>query len=705
MGSELPCTFRRVAVSTVTAGLIATGLGSVLAPQAAASTGISIEATSSAYADSATPVASHVDPAGDIPVGAHAFPHGPVHVTKAYFTFDLSQLVGADLQSAILRTPETAATDCSLTTTPQAWLSDTDTRPTWVHQPVEHAQLGAVNQVGCPSKNVAWDGTQVLRTALDTGRSTVTLVVRLPSDEQKDSAHGITVGSDAVLQVRLNRAPLAPTALTVQKTACSIQPVMVGKLLSSVGMSLSATVSDPDGDLTSAEFDWWPVNDPGQRNVATGPLLASGQVTAVRLLPSQLSDTTTYAWQVRASDGTDTGPFSPVCEFTTEFTTPPEAPVVTSGDYPASESGPGTGGSGEPGAISFSGSGDPDITGFAYGSDGPATFVTADQPGGTATIEFTPTNVGPNSFTVWTVDRAGDLGVSVRYQFWVADNEPLVSCTPVSAFIGVPRQCTFTPRSTDVTGYRYQLADGPVTDVQAAPDGTAAVTVTPIETNVGPFLNVRARLGNGNLTEETVYTVRTDPAAPTVDQNPQEGLAGAAVEYTFNAVLPNSVSFTYTLNGGTPTTVPVGPDGAATVTLTSDSSIAELDVFSTTSDGVNSGTQNCIPFLDSDEPVVTSTVYPEDSVGGGVGVPGTFTFTSPVPGVVSYTYSFNGDEKTVSAGPDGSAQVVLTPTDTSAQELLVSSTLPDGGTSDTTFYSFLVNPTPVAGARSAGMVK
>ncbi|HEX5117805.1 MAG TPA: hypothetical protein VFW65_21695 [Pseudonocardiaceae bacterium] len=169
----------------------------------------------------------------------------------------------------------------------------------------------------------------------------------------------------------------------------------MGTLSPTVGMTLSATITDPDNDGLTTEFDWWPVNDPAQRHVANGPFQSSGSKTAVTLVPSQLSDATTYAWQVRASDGTDVGPFSPICEFSTEFSTPPEAPVVTSIDYPPSENGPGTGGSGETGTFTFSGSGDPDITGFAYGSGIPATFVTADQPGGTATIQLTPSNIGP----------------------------------------------------------------------------------------------------------------------------------------------------------------------------------------------------------------------------------------------------------------------------------------------------------------------
>ncbi|GAA1865274.1 hypothetical protein GCM10009751_24260 [Myceligenerans crystallogenes] len=61
------------------------------------------------------------------------------------------------------------------------------------------------------------------------------------------------------------------------------------------------------------------------------------------------------------------------------------------------------------------------------------------------------------------------------------------------------------------------------------------------------------------------------------------------------------------------------------------------------------------------DPVITSAQYPEDQIGGGVGQPGTFTFSSRSTDVVAYEYELDHDETfvRVDAGSDGKAS--LTP--------------------------------------------
>ena len=76
---------------------------------------------------------------------------------------------------------------------------------------------------------------------------------------------------------------------------------------------------------------------------------------------------------------------------------------------------------------------------------------------------------------------------------------------------------------------------------------------------------------------------------------------------------------------------------------------------------------------------MTSAEYPEAAEGGYVTTPGTFTFTSPVPGAVSYTYRPSGaDPVTVPAGPDGTASAVLTPLTLGWQFLEATTTFADG---------------------------
>ena len=104
----------------------------------------------------------------------------------------------------------------------------------------------------------------------------------------------------------------------------------------------------------------------------------------------RLADGVTYDWQVRGTDALTTGPWSGTCRFSTDFTPPATAPVVTSADYPSGGPPTGSGGVGEPGVFTFDAQGDPDIVRFAVGESVPPVYVAADRPGGKATYTFTP---------------------------------------------------------------------------------------------------------------------------------------------------------------------------------------------------------------------------------------------------------------------------------------------------------------------------
>jgi hypothetical protein len=99
-------------------------------------------------------------------------------------------------------------------------------------------------------------------------------------------------------------------------------------------------------------------------------------------------------------------------------------------------------------------------------------------------------------------------------------------------------------------------------------------------------------------------------------------------------------------------------------------------------------------------PTVTSDVYAEDdgtgaSAGnahGAVGVPGTFTFTSKVSGVQSFTCSIDwGPGVTIPAGSNGVAQLTYTPDSSGYHEVDVYATAADGTVFDTYYYAFYVN--------------
>jgi hypothetical protein len=688
VGSKTSRPLGRVVALALSAALFAAGAAVVTAAPAAATTFTRLAKASWAYTDSAAPHTSFVNPAGTAPIGAHTYADGTNHVSKSYLTFDLSALRGSRLLSSYLSTGETAVTDCANPRTTQVWLTDPAKKPTWDNPPAELVKLGGPYiDSSCPSDGLTWTATAAVQSALDAGRTTATFALRLPDDQQDDPQFGREYDPAAQLLVTYDRPPGKPSQLTVGNKACTAAPMP----LSQGAAQLGATVVDPDDNYPSAEFAFWPVDHPDQRTTVPNTGIQVGNRVLVDI-DRFLTGDVTYAWQVRGKDDTDVGPWSSVCKFATDYTRPDKAPTVSSTDY--TEQDTTRGGSGIAGAFTFKANGVKDVTGYYYGFNGISyIYAAADHKGGAATISFTPFQSGPQGLVVESVDAAGNRSPETQYDFWVGSNEPSTTCAPASAYLGVPRQCTFSPRGNGgATAYVYQFGSDPATAVAAGPDGTATVTVTPTDPDVlGPPITVRTRLANGNLTAQNVAYLNTDPGLPLVD-TPDNVTIGKSAEFTFHAVLPGSTTFTYTADGD-PVTVPVGADGTAKVTVTPKTSgYLSLSVFSTTDTGQRSGSTDSYVEVATNQPTVVSTDYPENAFSGGVTVPGTFTFSSPAAGVVSYTYKFNDDDPvTVPAGPDGTVAVVLTPLKVYAQTLFVTSTFADGTVSEQRRYDFLAN--------------
>ncbi|MFC0547259.1 hypothetical protein [Kutzneria chonburiensis] len=361
----------------------------------------------------------------------------------------------------------------------------------------------------------------------------------------------------------------APTNPTVDRHSCGTQPILVNAL--DTASQLAVT---PGDSQATTEFDWWPVDQPDQR--------ASAQTSdsAVLVQHSALSDGVTYAWQARSGDG----PWSDICEFTTDFVAPGK-PTVTSPDYPPG----GGGGVGKPGRFILSANGSADTVGFRYGASIPATYVAADKTGGSATIWITPNSWGTQQLVVTSVDAAGNVSGVTKYLYTVNNNKAQVSCTPGSGYIGVARQCTFTPTLNRYTGYTYEIGNGTPVSVDADDNGSATVTVTPMSPSDWD-ITVQGRMFNGNLGDPVSTGLGLDSGVPWVQAATDEAPQGSTVQFTLHSVLPGSTSFVYTWGGADPVTVAVGDDGTATVDLTVDRpGFEQLDVYTTTAAGATSG--------------------------------------------------------------------------------------------------------------------
>lgn len=247
--STLPA---RAGVLAVTAALLTTG-SALLAAPADATEYTSIQSAAWSYIDSAQPKKSFVNPAGDAPIGAKVTADHKKHVLKSYFTFDLSGLRGAKVLSAELSGKETAVADCSAPRGTELWVTAPAKRPpTWDDQPKELSKLPGPGSLDvCPSDYLDWDVAPALQQAIDAGRTSLTLVLRLPDGQQYNPRFGRTYRPMLYVSLQKNQPPATPTALKTGTHACTETP-----LVRRGGAAMSATVSDPDDMNFSAEFAW-----------------------------------------------------------------------------------------------------------------------------------------------------------------------------------------------------------------------------------------------------------------------------------------------------------------------------------------------------------------------------------------------------------------------------------------------------------------
>ncbi len=682
--------------------LAAAGLAAIAATPAAATIDTASQPTSWAYVDSAAQNSSFVNQTGDLPIGAFTSADGRTHVARAFITFDVSTFVSSHVLAATFTTGETAVADCAKPRETEVFRTDSSAKPTWLKQPAELSELPTPDaNPGCPAQ-VTWDASQAVRDAAAAKAKTITFELRLPAADENDVDLGRRYSTDATLAVQDNKLPDQPGSLNVNGQACAKNPIP----LNTDQVFLFGTSTDPDDDFfeLTTTYTYWPVDQPDDTHTAV-----STDGGSAGLDPATLVDGTTYAWQAQVSDGTDAGPVSKTCEFAIDLTAPALAPTVTSADYPATAKPNTHGGVAIPGTFTLKATGDPDVVGFDY-----STFFTSDtfvaaNKAGTAKIQFTPSQSGSNDITVVALDAAGNRSPATDYVFDVADNSPDVTCTPASAFIGVSRQCTFTPKAATAKG-ALPVVEYDYTDFQNSfsvvpgPDGSATVTVLPVESISGNFsIDVQAKLSNGQLTSDTHVPFDVDLGFPQVTPQESTVLVNQPVTLVVHAVLPGSVTVTYSDNFGDQGTVPVDADGNATITVTPHHStfnfngpITDFFVHSTTADGQDSGTGGAAIEVLTNGPTIASTDYPENQFAGAIGQPGTFTFTSPVPGAQSFTYTLNnGTPITVPASGDGTASVQITPTDT-FNTVSATSTLADGSTSEAVAYTFLANDDPSA---------
>jgi hypothetical protein len=615
---------RRGLISGLTlgvSGLAAIGFGGA----AQASTHVlETPAVQIGWADSATPAKAHaLDGTSakipDLPVGTRTDKSGVSHTTRVFATFDLSGLEGSKAYGGTLTVDDTDPAHCAGRDI-QVWrTAAVSTTPNWNKLPAEQTLL-AEKQTGdesCAGPYLSFDVGAAVTDAVAHKQRRLTLELRVPAAAESDPAAARTFdGSFAVtLDATYNHPPQVDSAnLFNDGVACSqLKPY---PHIGGFGGRLQALITDPDeNEQLTTTYAIWPAGDPDARTTYTQQLGTSGRVSTEQLPAGSLTDGTSYVWQAQVSDGADTSAWSKKCYFVYDGSAP-SAPKITSSNYPEGGNAP----LGVPATFTLSGHGDKDIAGFQYGWNdlgvgtvcspgqygqtvcpdpltGPG-LVRASQPGGKATVTLNPQWDGPETLVVRSVDAAGRVSDSIRYQTFVPATTPSVEVVGGDPHWNqdVTLKLTAAAGLPGLSGFEVTVGDDQPVDVPADEDGTALYTFRATAVS-GPHVTVHTYSDNGFRSPDRNWSFSFDPW-----------------------------------------------------------------------------------------PGVSSDVYvwPDDGSGtGGVGVPGTFTFTPP-PGltdVTAYQYSFDsdgGDPQTVPAGPDGTAQITWTPSQAGYVTLIVNEVRADG---------------------------
>jgi hypothetical protein len=673
-GAAVSSTVIAVTAAVVTGGSPASAASSVEVPLASWS-----------YLDSQNPRAKVVDAAVTPPVGSSRDDAQRVRTFRSYFTYDLTKIKGTVVHSSYLSTTEKTVADCSVPVTVEVWR----TRPvrdntTWLRPPAEleklvSAERGAGSRY-CPSF-LGFDMAATLNAALGRHEKSITLELRVTAAQEADPRTGRTYDKPE-LSATVNHPPTATKLhLAYPDRPCGTlaKPSPAARTT-----YFAATADDADeGDYPNLLFALWPVDQPDQRREFR-------DYYGTDL--SQYADGTILAWQARASDYYDAGPWSRTCYLVMDKTGPADPPKVSSRTYPEGNT-PG-GGTGIEGRFRFDGAGDRDVVAFAWrDSMGYSGTVPARHPGGKAILKYTPQLRLQTDLVVASVDAAGNRGPERTYRFRVAETAPRVDVTVNG--VGLPSTITFVAPKPETTAFEYQIGDGAEVRLPAV-DGKATGSVTFTATG-SVEVAVRSYAKNKLIGQDTVQVWVTD--APGVESAEfawdTDQVAGKTGSFTFTPRNSDVVAYEYYLDDEWQT-IPAGDADTAVLTWTATPGWHSMIVRSVQSDGSKS--------MDADYQFsvidTRPTAYAHDLSSwprrDGVGVPLGIELASRLPGLTGFAYRFDGGaEQTVSSEGNPYASITVKPQHAGDNSVVVEALLADGTRSPATTHTFSIWSGPV----------
>ncbi|MCN0179071.1 DNRLRE domain-containing protein [Salinispora arenicola] len=332
-----------------------------------------------------------------------------------------SSLRGATVSSATFKVLNNHSYNCERREM-QLWLvGSISSGTTWNAQPSYMAlqqKLAFAHGYGssCADEYVSFNVKNAAQRGADGGWSSFNLGMRATSESDTKTWRKFKASS-ASLSVTYNRAPNTPTSLTSSPGgACAPTGVTVAK----TDLTLSATATDPDGNLKGLRFRFWKSGSA----VPTGTLVTTTSAGKASLtVPSTtLVDEGVYLWNVRAEDTSNAAsgwnPPSTPCTLTVDASAPP-APVVDSDVFLEATPDGATWATvkfGQTGPVTFTAAG---ATRFSYAFEAIGTTY-VDATDGTATVpDLKPRHAGPTTLHVYAYDNVGNKSARTDYSFYV----------------------------------------------------------------------------------------------------------------------------------------------------------------------------------------------------------------------------------------------------------------------------------------------
>ncbi|WP_285707147.1 phospholipase A2 [Microtetraspora sp. NBRC 16547] len=460
------------------------------------------------YVDSAYPTSTYWNSTNDATSGTS---NSGGYKRRSFFNMSLSGMgTSKHIISATFNIKETWAWSCSARNVELHRTAGVTSSTSWNNQPASNLNIGAKNVAygwsssgaggpsSCPAAWVGWDVTSALQGIMDSGGTSITFMVKAGSET--DNYYWKRFENNPNISITYNTVPATPTNLAIAPCTTCTSPALVG--ISQP--TLSAKVSDADGQALRADFEVWTPDHVTKVSSGSVSNISSGATGSWKV--STALANTSYHWRVRSYDGTDYSAWSSWFTFTVNAA-PPPAPDVSSDDYPQDGWAKG---SGQVGKFTITPSGT-DVSAVLWSFDGGAQQSAANS-GSPYTLSWTPGSDGPHTLKAWVKNKAGNQSAATTYAFNVGASAVTSPKDGQSTARRTVLTATGSSGLTAVTfSYRRGEADTwhqvPAADVRKKSDGGAITWPVAMASGVSPDLVWDT---THTLTEDGVIQVRAE---------------------------------------------------------------------------------------------------------------------------------------------------------------------------------------------------